>query len=269
MIYDIFDDPSKGIVYYTPYLTLPYTSAPVSPPKEFSVLPDSGGNFLLSWLANIETDLAGYKIYYDTDPGYPYINSIDVGNVTTFNLTAIPPEIDFYITITAYDINADGVNDQVEGYESWFAKEKTTFPSSINEEGNEIPKLFILYQNYPNPFNPSTIISYSLHKPGFVTLSIYNITGKEFRTLVNQFQKANSYSVNFDGSKLSSGVFFCKLKVGNENSEIKKNDFNEIVTYNHSLHLTAKSRGFVLHLWLSDKSLYNYWRTFYIISSEH
>ncbi len=79
-----------------------------------------------------------------------------------------------------------------------------------------------LSQNYPNPFNPVTTISYSLQKSGFVTLDIYDILGRKIKTLVNELQKANTYSVKFDASKLSSGIYFYKLLVGNEYSEIKK-----------------------------------------------
>ncbi len=221
-IYDIYDDPTLGIIYYSPFLNLPNTSAPISPPKNFHVFPDTGGSCLLTWHANLEADLSGYKIYYNTSAGYPYSDSIDVGNITSYSF--IPPSQGtiYYITVTAYDINADGVNDQFEGYESWYAKEKTTFPSSITEKGNEIPKLFILYQNYPNPFNPSTTILYSLNKGGFVNLKVYDIMGREILTLVNQFQKVNRYKVHFDGSNLSSGIYYYKLLAGNEFSETRK-----------------------------------------------
>ncbi|MCH7677542.1 T9SS type A sorting domain-containing protein [candidate division KSB1 bacterium] len=85
-----------------------------------------------------------------------------------------------------------------------------------------IPNSFVLQQNYPNPFNPSTIISYSIFKPGFVTLTIYNILGRETKTLVSEFQIANTYSVNFDASKLSSGIYFYRLQVGHEFVGTKK-----------------------------------------------
>jgi photosystem II stability/assembly factor-like uncharacterized protein len=77
------------------------------------------------------------------------------------------------------------------------------------------PKQFELSQNYPNPFNPSTIIKYDIPQDGRVTLKIYNILGKEIAVLVNDFQKAGSYSFNFDAHKLSSGVYLYKLESGN------------------------------------------------------
>ncbi len=74
-----------------------------------------------------------------------------------------------------------------------------------------IPSSIDLAQNYPNPFNPNTNIEFDLPKSTFTKLIIYDITGREIETLVNEELKAGSYKVNFDGSKLSSGVYFYKL----------------------------------------------------------
>ena len=68
-----------------------------------------------------------------------------------------------------------------------------------------------LNQNVPNPFNPSTIISYSLKANSNVSIKIYNILGREVSTLVNERQNAGSYSISFNGSNLSSGVYFYSL----------------------------------------------------------
>jgi len=74
-----------------------------------------------------------------------------------------------------------------------------------------IPNSFILYQNYPNPFNPTTIIKYSLPENDKVILKVYNITGSNVKTLVNQQQVAGNYTVQFNGSDYSSGVYFYRL----------------------------------------------------------
>ena len=80
---------------------------------------------------------------------------------------------------------------------------------------------YLLRQNYPNPFNPTTSISYSIPIEGEVTLSIYDLLGSEIITLINKEQTQGNYEVEFDGSDLSSGIYFYKLQVG-KFVEIKK-----------------------------------------------
>lgn len=84
--------------------------------------------------------------------------------------------------------------------------------TGINPISNEIPKEYKLYQNYPNPFNPSTKIDYAISKSGFVSLKVYDILGREISTVVNEHKDAGYYSVTFDGSQLSSGVYFYRLE---------------------------------------------------------
>jgi len=98
----------------------------------------------------------------------------------------------------------------------------SNFPTDIDQSPNYPDtkvREFTLFQNYPNPFNPSTRISYSLPNPGYASLRVYDILGREIQTLVNEFQKAGTYSVNFDASKLPSGIYFYKLQVGGDPSK--------------------------------------------------
>jgi hypothetical protein len=86
---------------------------------------------------------------------------------------------------------------------------------------NLIPVSVKLSQNYPNPFNPTTKISYSIPKDEFVSLKVYDVLGNEVATLVNNNKNAGNYSVDFNGSNLSSGIYFYKLQAGN-NVSLKK-----------------------------------------------
>ena len=83
------------------------------------------------------------------------------------------------------------------------------------------PSAFHLEQNYPNPFNPITTINYSLRVPLTFILEVYSTTGDRIATLVNRYQEAGSYSVQFDGSKYPSGVYFATLESGKVRQTIK------------------------------------------------
>jgi hypothetical protein len=81
------------------------------------------------------------------------------------------------------------------------------------ENTAELPKNYSLSQNYPNPFNPSTKINYSIPVAGNVTLKIYDILGREIRTLIsNELKAAGEYTINFDASDLPSGIYFYRLQ---------------------------------------------------------
>ncbi|MDE3057174.1 MAG: T9SS type A sorting domain-containing protein [Bacteroidota bacterium] len=78
-----------------------------------------------------------------------------------------------------------------------------------------------LGQNYPNPFNPVTTIAYRVLQSGMVSVKVFDILGREVATLVNEQKSQGTYKVNFDASKLSSGVYFYQLAAPGVN-QIKK-----------------------------------------------
>jgi len=93
---------------------------------------------------------------------------------------------------------------------------------NINQTGTEVPKDFVLEQNYPNPFNQSSIINYQLSKAGIISIKIYDISGKEISTLINEQKNAGKYSVTFAGSKLTSGIYFYVLIADDKIIDTKK-----------------------------------------------
>jgi hypothetical protein len=115
------------------------------------------------------------------------------------------------MTETAYNLAADRIYYAVEG----------SGIIGIQNISKEIPKSYNLSQNYPNPFNPSTKIQFSVPANGFVNLKVFDLTGREVATLVNQNLRAGTYSVDFNGSNLSSGYYFYELRTESF-SETKK-----------------------------------------------
>jgi len=93
-----------------------------------------------------------------------------------------------------------------------FADTCFIYITGISNNNNSIPNNYILKQNYPNPFNPVTKISFDIPKTGLVTLKVYDVLGKEIATIVNEVKNAGSYLVDFNGTSLSSGVYFYKLE---------------------------------------------------------
>jgi len=132
---------------------------------------------------------------------------------TTLTLINLEPNKIHYWRVSASNLYGSSTWSATIGF-------KTT-PTVEVEEEEFIPKWNHLEQNFPNPFNPSTIITYQLNQRGFVSLIVYDTTGKEIKTLVNGEQPAGTHSVEFDGASLSSGVYFYRL-TSNTYQEVKK-----------------------------------------------
>jgi probable HAF family extracellular repeat protein len=127
----------------------------------------------------------------------------------------LTPGSDLY---TALDVSSDGqfivgygkngITGKDEGYILDISGITSVDELQIN------PGSFVLYQNFPNPFNTSTVISYQLPISGQVTLKVYDLFGKEIKTLVNEEKPAGIYEVNFDASKNRPGIYIYKLQAG-------------------------------------------------------
>ncbi len=102
---------------------------------------------------------------------------------------------------------------------AWGLQFNNTPVIGIQTISNEIPGKFELGQNYPNPFNPKTNFKIQLSNSGNVKITVYDITGKEVKVLVNEFLTAGVYDMDFDASQLSSGAYFYKLEVRESGSD--------------------------------------------------
>lgn len=97
---------------------------------------------------------------------------------------------------------------------TWRETGKDPLTSSVEQIEGAIPKEFTLSQNYPNPFNPTTHIMYSVPVQGRVSLKVYNLLGQAVLTLFDGVQQAGNYVAAFDGTGLTSGVYYYRLESG-------------------------------------------------------
>jgi hypothetical protein len=84
----------------------------------------------------------------------------------------------------------------------------------LNKISNEMPKEYLLEQNYPNPFNQFSIINFKCSIGGNVSIVVYDLLGRQVKTLVNEYKQAGTYQVSFNADGLSSGVYFYQLRAG-------------------------------------------------------
>jgi hypothetical protein len=144
----------------------------------------------------------GMNIYKSENHGYSY-NIYRTLNENIIGLYKKPAADTLYAATatTIYRITPDGES-------SIF-----TIFSDINDKV-EKPLEFALYPNHPNPFNPETRIKYSLQSREFVSLKIYDLTGREVATLVNEEKQGGTYELNWNAAGLSSGVYLCRMQAG-------------------------------------------------------
>lgn len=148
-----------------------------------------------------------------------------VGGVVTFSFSFTAPATAGSVTMYA---NGNSVNNTGNNSgDQWnFAADKVITVGTSRVNDNETVKSFVLSQNYPNPFNPSTKIAFELKEAGNTSLVVYSATGELVSSLINMYLPAGEHSVNFDGSKLKSGVYFYNLNV-NGHSAVRKMILNK------------------------------------------
>lgn len=116
-----------------------------------------------------------------------------------------------FIHVVWHD-NRDG------NYEIYYKRNPTGNPIRITSLSNEIPKYFLLEQNYPNPFNPSTKIRFSIPAQNYynenIKMVIFDVLGREVKTLLNEIVPAGIYEINFDANELASGNYYYQLTTG-------------------------------------------------------
>ncbi|HEX2787875.1 MAG TPA: SBBP repeat-containing protein [Ignavibacteria bacterium] len=193
---------------------------------------NSNGNQLLTFVYNHPTSTwidVAKRITYD-NIGNVYLggHSWIVGQEYNYNVVCFKPDGEFfwsilyngprnktelmydmillnnrYIYVTGYSMGNTSMND--------YATVKYSQQVGINIVSSQTPSSYKLYQNYPNPFNPSTKIAFDLPKRDFVSLKLYDVTGKEVKTLLNADMNIGKYEYELNASDLNSGIYFYTL----------------------------------------------------------
>lgn len=172
-------------------------------------------------LKNTDWVHVGVKFAADSINGFRYLgNNTDIpvwsSNVGTkeqlYGDLANIDQIRFYIrdpkaVSSEYTI----LIDKIEAVDEFSSNVVTGIKNNAQDN---LPFEYSLSQNYPNPFNPVTKIQYSIKNSGNVSLKVFNILGQEVVTLVNEFKKVGQHQVDFNASKLASGVYFYQIHAG-------------------------------------------------------
>ena len=160
-------------------------------------------NVTLNWTTATEKDNSGFDVERKSEGNWNKIGFVNgKGN----------SEVPTYYTFTDKNVNSGSYS---------YRLKQIDYNGNFNYyelEGNVnigIPDVFSLSQNYPNPFNPFTSITISLPNDGNVMLKIYDLSGREIVTVINEFKTAGYYTINFNASNLASGVYYYKLTDGN------------------------------------------------------
>ena len=146
------------------------------------------------------------NVFYTSSDAQPYssmqytVNTNGIGNKTVKLVLDIDDNIEAIYSISTKINDTDILNKSIV--------------KNIDINGIENISSYDISQNYPNPFNPSTTIRYQIPKDGMVTLKIYDILGREVKTLVNNFKTKGRYEVMFDAINLSSGLYIYEIKSG-------------------------------------------------------
>jgi photosystem II stability/assembly factor-like uncharacterized protein len=135
--------------------------------------------------------------------------TVPPGNNQDVEVTFTPAEVILYNGVIEVVHNALGSPDSVT------VTGEGVLPTGINNELlNTIPSEYVVYQNYPNPFNPRTAIIFGLPKASEVKLTLFNFLGEEVTSLFEGYKNAGYHEVEFDASRLASGVYFYRLQAG-------------------------------------------------------
>jgi hypothetical protein len=183
-----------------------------STPTDLNAVIQEGNKILLSWSPAVDDHTPAVSLTYDLEL---YRDNIPVtipkrlpepGSVSAVTEWLLEGLEDGYYKWTLSAVDAAYIGSPVAA---------GVFSVGIsNVQEDNLPLVYSLANNYPNPFNPATTIKYSIPVEGLVSIKIYNITGEEVATLLNENKQPGNYEVTFDAGNLSSQIYFYRIQSG-------------------------------------------------------
>jgi hypothetical protein len=174
-----------------------------------SVIGSAGSNVHVVWDEN-RNSATNYEIYYKGSTN----GGLNWGTETRLTFDSSYSMYPF-VSASGTTVHCIWSDYRNGNWEIYYKRNPTGNPIGIININSEIPNKFSLGQNYPNPFNPTTNIRYDLPKNSFVKLVVFDALGREVSTLVNETLQPGTYSVDWNASEYTSGVYFYRLTTGN------------------------------------------------------
>ncbi len=171
----------------------------------------NGNKVSLNWSTASETNNLGFEVEKKTNDDWITIGFVEGHGTTTQSQS-------YFFVDDLSEVSSVVISYRLKQVDFNGAFEHS---KSIEVNFNSVPQEFSLYQNYPNPFNPASTIQYSVPNEELITIKVYDATGSEVMTLVNEVKHPGNYEILFDGSVLSSGVYFYEMRAGSF-SEVKQ-----------------------------------------------
>ena len=183
------------------------TTAPglIFPGNDSTLINPPWPNLSLDWDSLVIA--TSYRVMMSDDSLFSSILLDTISNSSSFtlNATIIPDPDNIYWKVRTINEGGTGPWSEVFNFKMLF--------TGVQSE-DQLPTEYNLYQNYPNPFNPTTTILFALPKTSNVQIKIYDVLGNEIAKLLDEYRNPGSYEINFDGSKLSCGVYFYRIQAG-------------------------------------------------------
>ena len=159
----------------------------------------------------------GWVYHWDADADVPYYTNgtsvITFDDSTSVALKCSYAKSKQLAGVMIWELSQDVINRSTPLFDAVSAAMSSMTNVPIVSQ-HYAPKDFMLFDNFPNPFNPTTVIRYQVPMNGVVVLKVYDALGRQVKTLVNKFESSGSYSVEFDASGLSSGIYFYAIQSG-------------------------------------------------------